>query len=558
MRASLRISPRRVAGVFLLTALTGGIAVAGEPSLTVRLEPRRLGVRDVARLEIRIVGGEVEGNIPSPSGLKNLQVVGGPSTAQQFSWVNGVSSSSVTYTYVLQPLAEGPAEVGPIRVKVAGRELQSGAVSATVVAGSVVRARQRPRLPASPFEQLFTGGGRRRVRIGLRLVVPKLKLYEGEPMPVTVVLETTAGVDGFEWTRPPTFPGWWASRVKLPDQVNPSLIQRGGIRYRQYPVARYVLVPLKAGTLKIPAMGARIGIRSFSVFNPTQVVERRTPETKVRVLARPPAPQGYSGAVGALKYRASISAKPVRLGDSAVLRIELAGNGNLPLVEAPAVWPACATCDSYPPEESSKVVVDSRGIHGRRVWAKALVPRQWGKLRLPEIRLAVFNPKTGAYSSQTLGPFSVEVTPPPATPTPTPEIRRSEAVTATARGPAPSPGAPAGESSTGFRWAWLAGALGIGILVGLGAAVVLVRSRRIKVPAPVPGQSPVERARQLQGALEGWWASLAERKRTDARCAEVDALRRELEGVRFAPGRADHSQTVVELETRLRSLMKRA
>lgn len=35
-------------------------------------------------------------------------------------------------------------------------------------------------------------------------------------------------------------------------------------------------------------------------------------------------------------------------------------------------------------------------------------------------------------------------------------------------------------------------------------------------------------------------------------------LRRDLEAVRFAPGRADHSETVAELEERLRSLMRLA
>jgi hypothetical protein len=37
----------------------------------------------------------------------------------------------------------------------------------------------------------------------------------------------------------------------------------------------------------------------------------------------------------------------------------------------------------------------------------------------------------------------------------------------------------------------------------------------------------------------------------------MQELRRNLEAVRFAPGRADHTETVVELESRLRRLMRR-
>ena len=39
---------------------------------------------------------------------------------------------------------------------------------------------------------------------------------------------------------------------------------------------------------------------------------------------------------------------------------------------------------------------------------------------------------------------------------------------------------------------------------------------------------------------------------------EMQDLRRELEEVRFAPGRADHTETVVDLEERMQGLMRRA
>jgi hypothetical protein len=38
----------------------------------------------------------------------------------------------------------------------------------------------------------------------------------------------------------------------------------------------------------------------------------------------------------------------------------------------------------------------------------------------------------------------------------------------------------------------------------------------------------------------------------------MEQLRRELEAIRFAPGRADHTETVLDIEERLRKLMRRA
>ena len=37
---------------------------------------------------------------------------------------------------------------------------------------------------------------------------------------------------------------------------------------------------------------------------------------------------------------------------------------------------------------------------------------------------------------------------------------------------------------------------------------------------------------------------------------EMRRLRQELEAIRFAPGRADHTETVIELEERLQRLMR--
>ena len=38
----------------------------------------------------------------------------------------------------------------------------------------------------------------------------------------------------------------------------------------------------------------------------------------------------------------------------------------------------------------------------------------------------------------------------------------------------------------------------------------------------------------------------------------MNLLRRELEAVRFAPGRADHSETILDLEERFRRLLRDA
>ena len=333
------------------------------------------------------------------------------------------------------------------------------------------------------------------------------------------------------------------------------MVEVEGVRYNRFVVARHVLVPLKIGPLEVPAVEARIGFRTASLFSPQQVVERATEAVSVDVSPRSRPPEGYSGAVGDLRYRASLEPESIDFGESAVLTIELRGNGNLPLVEAPAVWPTCSDCESYPPEEESDVTVDESGIHGNRFWRTTLVPRSWGEIELEPVMLAVYDPAAGHYRKQTLGPLRLVVGPPPATPTP--EVIEEERVAAE-EGADTSVPSPAGVKPGVPTWVFVVGALILGLALGGVAPWLAARRRKGALPPRRPDQSPADRARELQVALERWWMDARTRARGRALEADMQQLRRELEAIRFAPGRADHTETVLDLEERLRGLMRRA
>jgi len=506
------VRPRFLCVVLVAVAVS---AYAAEPSLEVRLDPRVFGVEDAARLEVRIL--EPKGTPVVDLGeLGNLEVVSGPSTKTEFSWVNGVATRAVSYTYVLQGVEVGAASVGPVSVKIGDTELLSEQMSAEIVPGSVVRqrpGRRRSVFPNDPFEDMF---GRRQptrsARVALRHQVSARQVVLGQPVVATIVLDTTAGgIDGFEWVSAPS-------------------------------------------RLVLPAVDARIGFRASSIFAPQQVVERGTQEIAIEVSPRPRAPEGYSGAVGNLRYSASIEPAVIDFGESAVLSIELAGAGNLPLVEAPALWPSCSGCESYPPEEDSTVIVDDSGVHGARTWRTTLVPREWGEIEFEPVMLAVYDPAAGHFRQQTVGPLRLIVNPPPPTPAPSPaDDTATEPGAPMDEGPSPTPGA----GGAPVPWVWIIGALVLGLLVGGVAPIIAARRRKTALPSRRTGESPAERARELQIALERWWLDARTRPKSKMLEEEMQELRRELEEVRFAPGRADHTETVVDLEERMRGLMRR-
>jgi BatD DUF11 like domain len=546
-------------GIFLSGALTimAAHAAASEPGLEVHLQPRRFGVNDLAQLTIRVTEPPPNLQTPNLGELSNLELVGGPSTGSEFSFVNGVASRSQTFTYVLRARQPGPASVGPVTARAGDKLLRANPVSAEVVEGSVAAPSRRGRrspFTSDPFADLMPRRAPPRIEVALRHDLSSRTVVVGQPLVATVYLDSTvSSLYDFNWKTAPSYPGFWAQRLENPDQVTPEVVEIGGVRFHRYRVMQSVLVPLKSGSVEIPAVEAAIGVRSTGFFDSGQLIERSTPVRTVEVTARPPAPDGFSGAVGDLRYSASLEPAEIEYGESAVMTVRLEGRGNLPLVEAPTRFPSSVDCEIYPPEEASKVKVDGSGIHGSRTWQMTVVPEGFGSIELASVDLSVLDPTTGRYATQTIGPLTLMVAAPPPTPTPivTPVPVESEG----------GEGIEAAERQTdgGFPpWLWIVGALVLGGGAGASVTWVLSRRARFAVPPRRPDQTPADRARELQLTLERWWLDARETSRGAAVEDEMQDLRRDLEAVRFAPGRADHSHTVEDLESRLKRLMRRA
>ena len=122
---------RLLAGTALLLAFA---LPATAQTIRSDVDARKLGVQDQLTLTLTVEGDSLPDTPPSPV-LTNLRVVGGPSVSTQMSWVNGRSTQSRSWTYLLQPKAVGHAEVGAIKVG----DATAPAISIEVVAGSVPR-----------------------------------------------------------------------------------------------------------------------------------------------------------------------------------------------------------------------------------------------------------------------------------------------------------------------------------------------------------------------------------------------------------------------------------
>ena len=173
-----------------------------------------------------------------------------------------------------------------------------------------------------------------------------------------------------------------------------------GVPYRVRPGMRRALFPQKAGTLVIGAPEITIGRR------------RRDRGAAVSIEVKPlPAagqPAKFSpNNVGRFTVTAKVDRTKVQAGQPFTWTVEIAGEGNVALVD-PGEWPQLQGARRYDPKVDSQMQAVDR-VRGRRTYAFLVIPEQGGKLELPPVRLDYFDPLEGRYDVASSEALVVEV-----------------------------------------------------------------------------------------------------------------------------------------------------
>lgn len=117
--------------IVYLFLLIGTVLFAQDVQFNAKLSKNRLGVNE--RLRVDFIMNQDGDNFRAPS-FEGFSVVGGPSQTTSRQWVNGKSSFSKTYSYVLSPTKRGNLEIGQAEITVGGQVYKSPPVPVTVTA----------------------------------------------------------------------------------------------------------------------------------------------------------------------------------------------------------------------------------------------------------------------------------------------------------------------------------------------------------------------------------------------------------------------------------------
>jgi len=383
--------------ILLITAQN----VIAQVTFKTAVSKTELGLNERLRIEFSI--DKQGGDDFTPPDFKKFKVLAGPSQSSSFSSINGKTSYKLTYTYVIQPTAKGTYTIPSATVSYNGELIKSNTVRITVT--------DAVDIPKDPNDPRYVA----QQNIHLVAEVSDMTPYVGESISVVYKLYVDINKVNVQNTREassPSFNGFWNQNIEVKKWVAKNGTY-GGKPHRFVIVRKTVLIPHKSGKLEIEPLemeitaGIPIGRRDFfgnmlmNDVNFTLTSGRKI--IQVKELPTENKPFNFNGAVGDYKFSVTASKTDLKANESAQIKVELKGNGNLKLVKLPGISTPNGL-EEYEPEHKENIKTTMKGLRGSVYDQYAVVPQSRGKFKIPGVSFSYFNPKEEKY-------FSVETEP---------------------------------------------------------------------------------------------------------------------------------------------------
>jgi hypothetical protein len=400
--------------------ITASIAHA-DIQIFASLDRTQIAMTDQAILKVTVSG--TTQNLPDPQlpGLADFQV-SNAGASQNYSWVNGQTTASVTHNFVLSPKQVGHFTIPPIRLQAEGKTLETTPLTIDVVKGDPSA------LPAEPSQPAATPQGSAEQGSPAVFVtgsVDKASAYVGEPVTYSFRLYNRAAFTRQPQYQPPDTSGFWME--DLPPQRNFRTAVKG-IPYQAVEV-RSALFPTHAGKATIGSAALNVAIQNVSgdpfngdifanFFGGGQEKTLRSEPITVHVKPLPtPAPAGFHGAVGEYDLSAQLDKTSTQVGQPLTLTVSVSGRGNIKSIPDIQI-PAMTNFRMFDANASTNIDKKDYRVQGSKTFKTVLIPTASGDQTLPALTFVYFDPAAGTYKTLKSKPLNVHVKPAPAGSTP--------------------------------------------------------------------------------------------------------------------------------------------
>jgi BatD DUF11 like domain len=412
-----------------ITALATAIAApaAAQPlRFTLDVSPEAGGIDDSYTATVHIEMSGVSGpdrywhpdfgdfEVESNQVKQSTATVLDPTRGQQIRTV-------IVRRYELRPGRGGRIRVRPAKIRIAGKEYETGSVLVQVGPSSGLAAGNDPSGSGSSGSgQDPTAGGSIGVPgfvqpddrmasedMFLHVVADKRDAYVGEQVTVTWLIYTRSEILKFE-PKPPSLNGLWPEILYEPDAYftyHETTV--GGAPYVVAIVSKRALFPTHSGRLEVKPFRAKVASLSSSPGRSSNLASRAV-TIRVKPLPGNP-PAGFDPTyVGRFRVESSVDRNQIEASESLTLVVKVSGEGAVRRTEAPKLaFPGFSF--RAPRDTQDSLDVSSGTVRGERVYRYWTTPEQGGQLTIPPIEVPYFDPHSGSYKTASSRPIPILV-----------------------------------------------------------------------------------------------------------------------------------------------------
>lgn len=381
--------------------------------------PDAVAIGDQFRLSYTVNTQKVK-DFRAPS-IKGFDVLMGPTRSYSMQSINGNTTESLTFTYILLAQKEGEYTIPGATITANGDQMLSNSVKIKV-------------LPADKAGSSQNGGGQSTGRssssgtsisnsdLFITATASKTSVYEQEAILLTYKIYTVVDLRGFDNVKLPDFKGFHSQEVELPNDRRWGLEHYKGRNYHSTVYRQFVLFPQQSGKLTIDAARFDASVEKMdAIDDPFEAffnggagaiqIKKTLMTPKLTIDVKPlPAgkPADFSGGVGEFNISSSINSTKVKTNDAITIKVVISGTGNLKLVSEPEVkFPE--DFEVYDPKVDSKFRLTNAGLSGNKVIEYLAIPRNAGTYKIPSIKFSYFDIKSRSYKTLTTEEYTVQV-----------------------------------------------------------------------------------------------------------------------------------------------------
>lgn len=356
-------------------------------------------------------GGDLA--IPSMEGFYKLM---GPQKSYSSSTqiINGSVSQQVSnsFVYYFQALKEGKFVIPPASFTLKNKTYYSDSLHIEVLSEN---ARQNPQKNGGNSQagaEAEPAG--RDLYVDLRL--NRRDVYIGEGIVATVKIYTRVNLAGINEIKYPAFTGFLKTDLDTPPLNSLRQENVNGTIYGTGVIQQFLLYPQITGDVTIDPVQITLLVQQKTgqsdpffgdFFSTYSSVPKAVISSPVTIHVKPlpgTRPADFSGVVGNLDIKASVSKDSVNVNDAVNFRVVISGNGNLRLAEAPSLK-LSPDIEVYDPKITENFKNSTSGTTGQKTFDFLLIPRHYGEFKIPPLTYSFFNTSTGKYERLSTGEY---------------------------------------------------------------------------------------------------------------------------------------------------------